>query len=296
MKRCLVCSGLFDAPDWTCPVCGHTPAERNGFLAFAPELADQNDGFNPEFFQLMVAVEPEHFWFVARNRILMDVMHKYFSGPGKVLETGCGTGFVLSGLRAAFPQARLSGSDIFTEGLTFTARRVPSAFLFQMDACRIPFQEEFDLIGAFDVLEHIEEDEAALAQMYQACKSGGGIVLTVPQHRWLWSRVDDFAHHKRRYTRAELIEKAARAGFRLEYATSFVSLLLPLMLAARGLKKSGTDMDQQMEAVGLKVGKLTSAVLGAIMQIERGLISLGLSFPFGGSLLLVARKPESRKE
>ncbi|HEU0234431.1 MAG TPA: methyltransferase domain-containing protein [Gallionella sp.] len=290
MKRCLVCSGIFDAPDWICPVCGHTPAERSGFLAFAPELADQNDGFNPEFFQLMVAVEPEHFWFVARNRILMDVMRKYFPDPGKVLEMGCGTGFVLSGLCAAFPQARLSGSDIFTEGLTFTARRAPGAFLFQMDACHIPFQEEFDLIGAFDVLEHIEEDEAALAQMYQACKPGGGIVLTVPQHRWLWSRVDDFAHHKRRYTRAKLTEKLARAGFQVEYATSFVSLLLPLMLASRGLKKSGAGMDEQMEAVGLRVGKLTSAVLGAIMQIERGLINLGLSFPFGGSLLLVARK------
>lgn len=296
MKRCLVCSGIFDAPDWTCPVCGNTPAGRKGFPAFAPELADQNDGFNPEFFQLMVAVEPEHFWFVARNRILMDVMHKYFPAPGKVLEMGCGTGFVLSGLRAAFPQAHLSGSDIFTEGLAFTARRVPSAFLFQMDARHIPFREEFDLIGAFDVLEHIEEDNAALAQMYQACKLGGGIVLTVPQHRWLWSRVDDFAHHRRRYTRVELIEKLARAGFRVEYATSFVSLLLPLMLASRGMKKSGADMEQQMEAVGLKVGRLTNAVLGAVMQIERRLISLGLSFPFGGSLLLVARRPESQKE
>ncbi len=244
----------------------------------------------------MVAVEPKHFWFVARNRILMDMMRKYFPDPGKVLEMGCGTGFVLSGLCATFPQARLSGSDIFTEGLTFTAKRVPNAFLFQMDARHIPFREEFDLIGAFDVLEHIEEDNAALAQMYQACKPGGGIVLTVPQHRWLWSRVDDFAHHKRRYTRAELIEKTASAGFRVEYATSFVSLLLPLMLASRGLKKSGEDMDKQMEAVGLKVGRLTNAVLGTIMQIERGLISLGLSFPFGGSLLLVARRPESRKE
>lgn len=296
MKLCLACQKLYDGPGWACPACGNTPVERNGFLAFAPEVADQNDGFNPEFFQLMVAVEPEHFWFVGRNRILMDVMRKYFPDPGKVLEMGCGTGFVLSGLCATFPQARLNGSDIFTEGLILTARRVSSAFLFQMDARRIPFQEEFDLIGAFDVLEHIEEDEAALAQMYQACKPGGGIVLTVPQHRWLWSRVDDFAHHKRRYTRAELTEKTARAGFRVEYATSFVSLLLPLMLASRGLKKSGSDMDKQMEAVGLKVGKLTNAVLGAIMRIEWILIRAGLSFPFGGSLLLVARRPESQKE
>ncbi len=110
------------------------------------------------------------------------------------------------------------------------------------------------------------------------------------QHRWLWSRVDDFAHHRRRYTRAELAGKVARAGFRVEYATSFVSLLLPLMLASRGMKKSGANMDEQMEAVGLKVGRLTNAVLRVIMRIEQGLIRLGLSLPLGGSLLLVARK------
>ena len=291
MKRCLVCSKTFDASDWACPACGQRPEVRNGFPAFAPELDGQSDGFNPEFFRLMVEVEPRHFWFVARNRILMDVMRKYFPEPEQVLEIGCGTGFVLSAMRAAFPRAQFSGSDIFTEGLAFTAQRVPDAFLFQMDARHVPFHEQFDLIGAFDVLEHIEEDESVLKQIYHACKPGGGIVLTVPQHRWLWSRVDDFAHHKRRYEREELLQKVRRAGFRIEYATSFVSLLLPLMLASRGMKKSGANMDEQMQAVGLKVGVLANAVLKAVMRIETGLLKLGLSLPLGGSLLLVAGKP-----
>lgn len=293
MKLCLVCSQSYGASGWACPGCGSAPVERNGFLAFAPELDGQSDGFNPEFFRLMVEVEPGHFWFRGRNAILMDVVRRHFTNPRKVLEIGCGTGFVLSGIQSVFPQAYFSGSDIFTEGLVFTAQRVPGAALFQMDARRIPFIEEFDLIGAFDVLEHIEEDEAVLAQMHQACRPGGGIVLTVPQHRWLWSRVDDFAHHKRRYTRAELVDKVVRAGFRVEYATSFVSLLLPLMLASRGMKKSGANMDEQMEAVGLKVGGLTNAALRAIMRVEQGLIRLGLSFPWGGSLLLVARKTKN---
>lgn len=292
MKRCLACSATFDAAAWVCPACGEAPTARNGFPAFAPELDGQSDGFNPEFFRLMVEVEPQHFWFVARNRILRDVLRKYFRSPGKVLEIGCGTGFVLSGMQEVFPQAQFSGSDIYTEGLTFTARRMPDAFLFQMDARHIPYESEFDLIGAYDVLEHVEEDDAVLAQLFSACKPGGGIVLTVPQHRRLWSRVDDFAHHKRRYERADLLDKVKRAGFRIEYATSFVSLLLPLMLLSRGIKKSGTNMDEQMEAVGLKVGALTNTVLGAVMQIERGLLKLGLSLPLGGSLLVVATKPE----
>ena len=240
----------------------------------------------------MAAVEPRHFWFVGRNRILMEVMRQYFPHPGKILEIGCGTGFVLSGVRATYPLARLSGSDIFTEGLTFTARRAPDAFLFQMDARRIPFQDEFDLIGAFDVLEHVDEDEAVLAQIYQACETGGGVVLTVPQHRWLWSRIDDFAHHKRRYVRRELIEKVTRAGFRVEYVTSFVALLLPLMLVSRLMRKSGTNMDEQMEGAGLNTGRLVNVVLGVVMWIEWILIKVGLSLPVGGSLLLVARKPE----
>ena len=292
MKFCLECRRSFSAPDWVCPHCGHTPAERDGFLTFAPQLAVQNDDFNPKFFQLMVEVEPEHFWFVSRNNILGDVLRKYFATPVQVLEVGCGTGFVLSGMRIAFPQAKLSASDIYTEGLAYAARRVPDAFLFQMDARHVPFREEFDLIGAFDVLEHIEEDETVLAQLFQVCKAGGGLALTVPQHRWLWSRMDDFAHHKRRYTREELHEKLKRAGFRVEYTTSFISLLLPLMLAARLLRKpAGTGMEQQMDVAGLSIGKLTNGVLSMVMALERGLLHIGLRFPFGGSLLVIAKKP-----
>ncbi len=292
MKFCLDCQRSFSASDWRCPHCGHAPAERDGFLTFAPQLAAQNDGFNPRFFQLMAEVEPSHFWFVSRNRILGDVLRKRFTAPAGVLEIGCGTGFVLSGVRAVFPQADLSASDIYTEGLGYAARRVPDAFLFQMDARHIPFQEEFGLIGAFDVLEHIEDDEAVLAQLFQACRSGGGVALTVPQHRWLWSRMDDFAHHKRRYTRDELVEKLERAGFAVEYTTSFVSLLLPLMLAARLLRRpAGTEMEDQMDAAGLRIGKLTNTVLSMAMAVERSLISFGLRLPFGGSLLAIARKP-----
>lgn len=294
MKLCLACQHLHDEALWKCPVCAKSPNTGDGFFSFAPELAAHNDGFNPRIFQSIAAIEPGHFWFVMRNRILTGVMRKHFNNPHKVLEIGCGTGFVLSGVRAAFPQAALSGSDIFIESLAFAVQRAPDAFLFQMDARHIPFRDEFDLVGAFDVLEHIEQDEMVLRQIYQACKPGGGIVLTVPQHPWLWSRTDDFAHHKRRYVRKELLDKVTRAGFRVDYVTSFVALLLPLMLVSRMLPKSGPGMDEQMDGAGLKIGALTNAVLGAIMQIEWILIKVGLSFPFGGSLLLVAMKPKER--
>lgn len=288
MKFCLACQHPYNDTVWKCPACGDVPAERGGFLAFAPALAAQNDGFNPELFQRFAAVEAGHFWFVGRNHILRDRMQRHFPGAKNVLEIGCGTGFVLSSTRSTFPAAQLSGSDIFTEGLSFAKRRVPSAFLFQMDACHIPFRNEFDLIGAYDVLEHIDDDQAALDQIYQACQPGGGVIFTVPQHRWLWSGTDDYAHHKRRYTRAELLERVGRAGFKVEYVGSFVSLLLPAMLVSRLLQKSA-QADDQMDA-GFKIGKLTNRLLTAAMGLERWLIARGVVFPLGGSLLLVARK------
>lgn len=289
MKLCLACQKTYPTSDSLCPVCGHVPAQRGDFTAYAPELAAQNDGFNPELFERYAKVEAGHFWFVGRNKILRNRMTRYFPQPKNILEIGCGTGFVLNNTQQLFPNAQLSGSDIFTEGLGYAKQRVPSANLFQMDACHIPFRAEFDMIGAFDVLEHIEDDEGALREIYQACQAGGGVIFTVPQHRWLWSSTDDYAHHKRRYTRRELVDKAHRAGFEVEYVSSFISLLLPAMMASRVMQKSDQAEDQ-MDA-GFKIGKLTNTVLGWVMNVESWLIAKQISFPVGGSLLLVARKP-----
>jgi SAM-dependent methyltransferase len=289
MKYCPACLHTFDSADWRCPQCSHSPAERDGFLSFAPELAAQNDGFDPELFARYAQVEAGNFWFVARNSLLKRLLRQHFPQAACVLEIGCGTGFVLSGLRETFPDAQLSGSDIFTEGLGFAAQRAPSATLFQMDATAIPFREEFDLIGAFDVLEHIDDDCRALAQIHGALKPGGGVVFTVPQHPALWSRMDEYAHHKRRYTRSELLEKMTGVGFDVTYVTSFVSLLLPAMWASRVMQRNAPPVDDGMDP-GLKISPLLNAAFGGIMSLERGLLDLGLSFPAGGSLLAIGRK------
>lgn len=289
MKLCLACKQPFADNSWKCPSCGSEPAEREGFVSFAPELAAQNDGFDPELFRRYAQVEAGNFWFRSRNALLQKVMRRHFPQAANILEIGCGTGFVLANIRATYPAARLSGSDIFTEGLGFAKQRVPSATLFQMDATAIPFREEFDLVGAFDVLEHIEDDELALAQIHAACRSGGGVIFTVPQHPSLWSRMDEYAHHKRRYTRAELLEKMQKAGFKVRYATSFVTLLLPAMWLSRLLQRNAPPVEDGMDP-GLKIHPLLNAAFGTAMGFERGLLALGLRFPLGGSLLVVAEK------
>lgn len=292
MRLCLRCDAAFDGPEWRCPACGWEPARVDGIPAFAPELA--GGGWDPELFAPLAAAEPGHFWFEARNRLIVWALRAHFPAARRFLEVGCGTGFVLAGVRRAFPEWELAGSELFPAGLEFAGGRVPDAALYQVDARRLPFREEFDVAGAFDVLEHVPEDEAVLAALYGAVRPGGGILLTVPQHPALWSAVDDLARHQRRYTRAELVGKVRRAGFRVERVTSFVSVLLPLMAASRLLERAGTGRHDPAAEFRLppRVNRLFTRALDA----ERALIERGLSFPAGGSLLLAASRPRRRTD
>jgi SAM-dependent methyltransferase len=288
MKLCSSCNNPFDYASRQCPFCFYEPKRMGGHLAFAPELAEKSEGFAANRFAPLAEKEAGNFWFRSRNRLLVWALQRYFPEAENFMEIGCGTGFVLSGIRRALPELALCGSEIFTEGLTFAAERLPGIELFQMDARRIPFREEFDVIGAFDVLEHIEEDETVLLQMFQATNPGGGIILTVPQHHFLWSVVDDYSFHKRRYTRKELVKKLRRAGFKIVRVTSFVSLILPFMMLSRlKSQRSKDDFDPLAE---LEIGHHLNLALEKIMGVERSLIEGGVSFPAGGSLLAIAMR------
>jgi len=290
MKICLACRKRFEARQWTCPTCGDYPESTGGFLCFAPNLAVENNGFSPQYFSQLTEIETNHFWFEARNQMLQWAFGRYFPHARRFLEVGCGTGFVLAGMRRRFPEVRATGTDIFTEGLCFAQSRVPGTELFQMDARHLPFDSEFDVIGAFDTLEHIEEDEQVLAEFFRSCKPGGGIMLTVPQHRFLWSASDEYAFHKRRYARHDLVAKIHRAGFKIVRVTSFVSLLLPLMLVSRRRRR---HMNEDFDALEeFRIGATANRALERVLIIERYLIQAGFSFPAGGSLLAIAERPE----
>ena len=162
-----------------------------------------------------------------------------------------------------------------------------------MDARSIPFRDHFDAIGAFDVLEHIEDDVTVIAEIAEALRPGGGLLLSVPQHPSLWSAQDAHAFHVRRYTAAGLRRKVEAAGFDVLRMTSFVSLLLPMMFVSRRRMRESTPGDH-VDAMGdLRQPRAVNAALEAVMTLERSLIRRGLSFPAGGSLLMVARKRQS---
>ena len=290
MKRCVACEGRFESDEWRCPSCGYRPAARNEVFQFAEDRASAEAGFKPEYFARLAVIEQGHFWFRARNTLIQWALGKYFPNAESFFEIGCGTGYVLAGIRENFPRMRLVGSDIFTDGLVFARARLPGVELYQMDARRIFLESEFDVVGAFDVVEHLVEDERALAQMFNAARPGGGLLVTVPQQRYLWSASDQFAMHQRRYSRAELRAKVRRAGFEIERITSFNSLLLPLMIWSRMQQKRNGHLQPWRE---LEISPALNKALERILTIERSMITKGVSFPVGGSLLLIGRKPLS---
>ncbi len=288
MKCCLACGQAFAGETWECPLCHEQPRAQDGIVRFVNDPAGSNGGFKAEFFAKLAGFEGSNFWFRARNCLLQWALGRYFPKAKNFFEIGCGTGFVLKGLRETIPSLKMAGSEIFWEGLNLAQERLPGVDLYQMDARQIPFENEFDVIGAFDVLEHIVEDQAVLEQMLRAIRPGGGLLVTVPQHPFLWSANDEHAMHQRRYRRAELREKVQRSGFRVERITSFVTLLLPLMMFSRLTRRSGRAFNLWGE---FEISGSLNAAFAAMLSVERALIRAGFSFPVGGSLLLVGKKP-----
>jgi len=249
-------------------------------------LETETELFPPSSFDELAAVETQNWWFRSRNRIILWVLKTHVGSFDRFLEVGCGTGFVLEAIHKANPAAEMHGSEYFEEGLVHARKRVQSANFTQLDARTMMETERYDCIGAFDVIEHINEDELVFSNLSRALKRGGALLVTVPQHRWLWSTVDEYACHVRRYTRAELVNKMTRSGLMVEYVTSFVSLLVPLMWLSR-LRAGDTNYDPMDE---FRIPGWLNRCLELAMSLELGLLKIGFRLPFGGSLLLIAKK------
>jgi SAM-dependent methyltransferase len=266
--------------------------EIAGVKCFAPALAQAEQTYPAEAFARLVQLEANSFWFRSRNRIIVRMFRKYLREPARprVLEIGCGTGFVLSALRA---QGRfdLVGAEQHVAGLVWARRRLPDVEFVQLDARRLPYEAAFDAIGAFDVIEHIPEDEEVMASVHRALRPNGLFIVTVPQHAWLWSAADDQAHHQRRYSRADLRTKLELQGFKVRFCTSFVFALLPLMYLSRSRRKSSGDAPAgEVDCAELSLPAALDRLMELGMRLDEGLIAAGVSLPVGGSLLMVAQR------
>jgi SAM-dependent methyltransferase len=269
-----------------CASCGASPSRCQGFLAFAPALARSGDDDVEYHFDALARAESTHFWFVNRAALIVWALKRYAGDVRAMLEIGCGTGGVTAAIHHAFPRARMVAGEAQLNGLLLAQQKLPDVEFLQVDARRLPFDAEFDAAGAFDVIEHLDDDVAAVRAMGGAVVPGGLVLIAVPQHPWLWSEIDDFSHHRRRYTRASLRAAIESAGLEILRMTSFTTIVLPLMLLSR-LKPGPFRPDRE-----LSVSAAANTTLRLLSTIERAAIRAGVSLPLGGSLLAVARRPD----
>lgn len=231
-----------------------------------------------------------HFLFWGRARLLECLLGGAGrSGSGlRVLDLGCGTGHMLSHLQDL--GAEVAGADPSARALELAQGRGLER-LFEALAPGLPFAEEqFDLVIALDVLEHVEDDVAALQEMRRVASPGGKAVLFVPAVRGLWSRCDELVGHRRRYTKKELQDKLVRAGFAVERMTYlFPAFLLPAMIvrtANRLFLSEGRGREAVFREYAMPPPWL-NALLRGLVAVEARVLSRH-NFPFGVSLAAVA--------
>jgi SAM-dependent methyltransferase len=237
-------------------------------------------------FDRMAELDQEHWWFLARRRILDQLIERVVRPPvqARVLEVGCGTGHNL-------PMLGRFGSVDACE-LDKSARTLASKRLGRkVKDARLPdlsmFERNgYDMVALLDVLEHVPDDIGSLRAIHRRLKPGGALLLTVPANPWMWSAHDVAHHHFRRYTRAGLSRLFMQAGFEVQLLSYFNSLLFPPIAAARLLHKAAGRDSADDALPGAKVNGLLNTVFG----LEAGLIGR-LPMPFGVSLAAVVRRP-----
>jgi SAM-dependent methyltransferase len=213
----------------------------------------------------MAAHDSTHWWYRARRDILSDYLTRYANLPkdARILEIGCGTGHNLPML-AQFGSVEAIEIDpaarhIASERL---GRAVGDAPLPDLPGVA---RGSYDMVAVLDVVEHIEDDVAALKGMASLLKPGGKILIAVPAHQWLWSAHDVVNHHHRRYSKRSLAGAIAAAGLKPRKLTYFNSLLFPLAAAARiaGRLTGRDDSDDSPPA------KPLNALFETIFRLER---------------------------
>ena len=265
----------------------------NGIKCFSPEVANSYDDYPAGGFDLTDKSGESSFWVRSRNRLFKRIVLKHLvvSGKTKLLEIGCGTGGFIQQI-AGNENLQITGSEIYLQGLLYAQRKIPGVEFIQFDITQGTIGDEFDVIVAFDVIEHIENDNEAISNISKMLNKQGSLIITVPQHMFLWGTLDEIVKHKRRYSRRELVTRLQENGFEISYCTSFLFVLFPLMMISRLFdrgRKQGQNENVALEE-RVKFSTALNWVFDRFMRIDEFLIRLGVSLPFGGTLVVVATK------
>jgi SAM-dependent methyltransferase len=234
-------------------------------------------------YQQMAELDDRHWWYRARRKIIAELIRREVRPQRKaqILEIGCGTGHNLAML-AGF--GHVDGLELDDEARALSEQRLGRKIMSSPlpELAGVP-DRHYDLIGTFDVIEHIDDDHAALASIAAKLKPGGKFVMTVPAHQWMWSAHDVVNHHKRRYSKGSLKQLVECSPMQLQKVGYFNSVLFPLAVAERAASKlRGKDSAD----VKLPPAPLNTA-LEKIFQAEGYLVGR-LPLPPGLSLFAVA--------
>jgi SAM-dependent methyltransferase len=233
-------------------------------------------------------MEATHWWFVARRRIVADVIDRFTrngSDSPLILDVGCGAGSMLGVLTR---RGRVMAIDASPDAVGYVQDRHPDVAVSVGDLPDgIPPGVRFDIVTALDVIEHVDADVAALAAMRASMTRDSWLVCTVPAHQWLWGPHDEISHHKRRYNRRHLVEVLRQAGFTVAWVSYYNTVLFPAVAGVRLARKVLRRDPAPSSDLDLRTGPLNGVLLRLFAAERRVLRRTPL--PFGASLIAVAR-------
>jgi SAM-dependent methyltransferase len=225
--------------------------------------------------------EPEYWWYRARTELLEAALGGFLGSPGRLLDVGSADGPSVAWMQGDHERFEI---DLDPRGLT------PGTGV-RASALALPFGTgTFDVVGAFDVIEHCEPEAQALAELARVLAPGGRLLASVPAYQWAWSDHDVRAGHYRRYTRPRLVAAVEAAGLTVRRSTYAFAGVFPLFAAervARRLRRRrGGDGEQGLPQASPTLDRVLTGVSSAEARALRR-----RDLPFGSSVFLAAEKP-----
>lgn len=270
-----------------CSACGFEIPIHDNLIVFHPEDSDSHDGMTSCLYDEMIKVEEDHFVIRAKRSFLGSVFEKYVSRTDSIIEVGAGTGSVASYLMKN-GYKNISTGEVHLKGLEY-AKSYGIKDRYQFDLTKAPFSEHFDVVLICDVLEHIDDDDLAVKNIYRMLKEGGKVIATVPTHMWLWSKQDAIVCHRRRYEVYQLEELFIRNNFKILKVGAFFISILPFLYLRKIIDRDDGIIKEGDLKNRFHINPIINFVLGKMLNLEIELLS-NTSLKYGWGAILVGSK------